>query len=316
MDKDIILFKEFEKLEESGIYVFLNKEKNTFYVGKGTPLIGRIKYHLHKNSIEKVKYLVRDIDTELYIYPIRNRYNLNEKYNQELLLIEYASYVYLVELGYISINNSKGFSSNTKTLYLREKYRLNMKEILNFNVNIFQKRFRNFLENIYVTNVIKSKNETLDVQVKILKKQNDQLLQTIEKLNMEHIENIRYSLKLNINEITKLYFNIYKKLIKFTKFEIYPDCKYSEYIHCNEVLFNLIELLKYITDNNKYESLDLKNIIKIFMNLGSAYGFLESIIYENYYDDKLHISYKYLEDIEFIMVMIYRNIKQLDIKSP
>ena len=61
---------EIQRLEESGLYIFLDRGNKEFYVGKASSQIyDRIKNHLHGRHRSEINEFVNSENVELYICP-------------------------------------------------------------------------------------------------------------------------------------------------------------------------------------------------------------------------------------------------------
>ncbi|VYT63182.1 hypothetical protein [Clostridium paraputrificum] len=161
-EKVIELAKELDKLYYPGIYVFLNKKENRFYVGKAiTRIWDRVRADMlssHKKSLEK---LIKSKDTGLYIFKIYSEVNDKITFDEKLLLIEYSTYVYMIDKGYTSINDISGFSHKTRELYNINKANTYIENLLKFDMNLFGNGFKEVIFDRKYINDLTNENRQL-----------------------------------------------------------------------------------------------------------------------------------------------------------
>lgn len=131
MSRTLSKLTEYMGLEDSGIYIFVNKLSNQFYVGKASNTIfERIKFHLYSSHNEKINSFVNNLNTALYIFPIDNKSIDWKEYDNLLCAIEYGTYRYLIKNGYESINSETGFSEEAKEYYNTNKDKINLEAMI------------------------------------------------------------------------------------------------------------------------------------------------------------------------------------------
>lgn len=135
----------FKKLESPGIYIFINKINNKFYVGKSsTKMYDRVKCHLISSHNDTINILVNDKDTELYIYTINDFNNNDLLYDEDILFIEYYTQRYLVEEGYESINGKNSFTNEIKEKYNGYE-KVDLGRLIKLEDNLFASNLKDFL---------------------------------------------------------------------------------------------------------------------------------------------------------------------------
>lgn len=95
-------YRDFEKLNKSGIYIFLNETYKQFYVGKALYCIfDRVKSHLYESHNDKINNFVNKPSTGLYIFQIdHSDFGSWREQNNELHFIEYSILRYMIDQGY------------------------------------------------------------------------------------------------------------------------------------------------------------------------------------------------------------------------
>jgi len=100
----------------------------------------RVKNHLFGSHKNEIYALANDLETELYIYPIENKFNDCKEYSNEIHFIEYSVMRYLIHKGYKAINSTNSFPIEIKQRYENNSSHLNMNEFLVFDSNLFEKK--------------------------------------------------------------------------------------------------------------------------------------------------------------------------------
>lgn len=171
-EKVIELAKELDKLYYPGIYIFLNKKENTFYVGKAiTRIFDRVRADMvssHKKTLEE---FTKNKDTGLYIFKIEPDNNDKVTFNEKLLLIEYSAYVYMIDKEYNSINDISGFSHKTRELYTINKTNICIENILKFDMNLFWNGFKDVIFDRKYINDLTNENRQLKLELNCFKRE-------------------------------------------------------------------------------------------------------------------------------------------------
>lgn len=97
-----------------GIYVFLNKRLNKFYVGQSIYLISRVRKHINGSHNDNLNDLIDEDDTELYLVFRHDECvecGIYDKCGQveTLNILEVITYYYFVNAGYDSLNTFNRF---------------------------------------------------------------------------------------------------------------------------------------------------------------------------------------------------------------
>lgn len=241
----------FKKLESPGIYIFINKTKNKFYVGKSlTKMYDRVKHHLISSHNDIINNLSNDKDTELYIYTINDFNNNNLLYDEDILFIEYYTYKYLVEKGYESINCKNSFANEIKEKYDAYK-KVDLGRLIKLEENLFVSNLREFL-------LYKSKLRNLNIIQKRLNYQYNK-----SKKLEENIIKLKSSLENNKKDYTQKVHRDYYTMSN----KIYDLSKENEFLK-NKLYIaeNALRSLKETKDiqlqsieKELYEKIDEKN---------------------------------------------------------
>ena len=82
---------EIQRLEEAGLYLFLDRDNKEFYVGKASVQIyDRVKHHLYESHRDEINTFVNSEKVELYICPIENNFENIKDYDSDLNFKEYC----------------------------------------------------------------------------------------------------------------------------------------------------------------------------------------------------------------------------------
>ncbi|WP_099190806.1 GIY-YIG nuclease family protein [Tepidibacter mesophilus] len=184
MGTSVQKFIHYIKLEEPGIYIFINRHTKKFYVGMSSNCIfDRIRSHLRGSHNNQITTLANDIATGLYIFTIddMNFDNIID-FDSELNFIEYSFIRYLTEEGYESINKLRAFSHNIRNKYEECGRYSNIDNIISFDVNLFKGGFRELIVDRSCVNSFKRKNDTLQSRLYWQVEENKKLKEKIISL--------------------------------------------------------------------------------------------------------------------------------------
>ena len=195
-------WKEIWQLENPGVYIFINKELNVFYVGKTYQrLRERISNHLSGNSTkESIKKLTEKDNTALYVIRLENQYSNNEEFDKYLKKVEYATYEYFIDKGYESLNSMTGFESQIREEYENYKEVINVEKMIDFTLDLFKIGIREFI----LSKRNNDENIRLSQEIDRIKKENFELKNKIKQDVNKNSERIKKALKLYINVITSM----------------------------------------------------------------------------------------------------------------
>lgn len=185
---------EFEKMKLPGIYILLNSENYTFYVGKAlNSIYDRVKTHIQASHREEITNFVRQLDTGLYIFNIEDKLNNREMFDKELAFNEYCTYRYLIDKGFKSINGTSSFSQEVKERYDKENIYINLDELINYDMNLFEDGFREVILNKSYIKKITAQNQRLSSRLKYILKKNNELeieIKDLKKIRDEKIKSM------------------------------------------------------------------------------------------------------------------------------
>lgn len=231
----IELAKELDKLYYPGIYVFLNKKENIFYVGKAsTRIFDRVRMEMvssHKKSLEE---FIKNKDTGLYVFKIESDGDDKMTFDEKLLLIEYATYVYMLDKGYTSINDISGFSHKTREAYNMNKPKTYIENLLKFDKNLFWNGFKEVIFDRRYINELSDKNRQLGRDLKHYKYKYSKLENELTKYKNRESEaftilfNKISELENEINLISKNYKSIKKEFIDLGKNICFIESEFNE----------------------------------------------------------------------------------------
>lgn len=243
-EKVIELSKELDKLYFPGIYVFLNKKENTFYVGKAiTRIFDRVRTDMissHKKSLEE---FIRNENTGLYVFKIDSDTNNKVAFDEKLLLIEYSTYVYMIDKGYSTINDISGFSHKTRELYNINKAEICIENLLRFDINLFWNGFKEVIFDRKYINDLSDENRRLKRELDDYKYRYQKLKNNLTKYENKESEAFTTLLNKLIeleNEITSISDNyklIKTSFIDFGKNIYYLESEFAEIL--NQINRNL-----------------------------------------------------------------------------
>lgn len=205
-----------QRLENSGIYIFINKNSNKFYVGKSSAkMYDRVKSHLLSSHNDLIYNLANDKGTELYIYPITDFYNNDMFYNEDINFIEYNIMKYLISQGFESINGKDSFSREIRKKY--DNYeKLDLSQFIKLEENLFAKNLKEFL---------------------------------LYKKSLKNINCIKKRLKYQFNKNIKLEENILELKCNIdNQKKDYIKTVYEDYYRMKDKIFNLKQENSYLTD--------------------------------------------------------------------
>ncbi|MDB1947692.1 hypothetical protein PMY35_07645 [Clostridium tertium] len=237
-EKVIELAKELDKLYYPGIYIFLNKKENTFYVGKAiTRIFDRVRTDMLSSHKKTLQEFTQNKDTGLYIFKIDSDDNNKVTFNEKLLLIEYSAYVYMIDKGYNSINDISGFSHKTRELYNINKINICIEDILKFDMNLFWNGFKEVLFDRKYINDLTNENRQLNWELDYLKREyhklNDELTKYKNKENEAFItlHNKLIELENELILISKNYKSIKKTFIDLGKNIYFLESEFNEILN-------------------------------------------------------------------------------------
>lgn len=274
------------KLVNPGIYIFINKTTNKFYVGQSaSDVYTRISNHLMGSHNKTIHNLVSNEHTELHVYTIDELYDNNIFYNEDLNFIEYYTMKYLVNKGYESINCKHSFANKIKEKY-NSYEKVDLDQLIKLEKNLFASNLKEFflyrrkLKNLNTTQsrleYQQNKNMELENKIRELKnsvyKQKKCYIQTVYKdyfsmkceiSNLKQ-ENSYLKDKLNITERTL------EKLKKTKDIQIksVEDELYKEINEKNIELKNLeceVLFLKKNSNSRTNHNIILKKVLKKIM---------------------------------------------------
>lgn len=237
-EKVIELSKELDKLYYPGIYIFLNKKENTFYVGKAiSRIFDRVRSDMLSSHKKTLQEFTQNKDTGLYIFKIDSDSNDKVTFNEKLLLIEYSAYVYMIDKGYNSINDISGFSHKTRELYNINKSNICIDHILKFDMNLFWNGFKEVLFDRKYLNDLINENRQLKSDLNYFKREYHNLSNELTKYKNK--ENETFITLLNNlvdleNEITIIgenYKSIKATFIDLGKNIYFLESEFNEILH-------------------------------------------------------------------------------------
>lgn len=237
-EKVIELSKELDKLYYPGIYIFLNKKENTFYVGKAiSRIFDRVRSDMLSSHKKTLQEFTQNKDTGLYIFKIDSDSNDKANFNQKLLLIEYSAYVYMIDKGYNSINHISGFSHKTRELYNINKSNICIDNILKFDMNLFWNGFKEVLFDRKYLNDLINENRQLKSDLNYFKREYHNLSNELTKYKNKENEtfitllNNLVDLENEITIIAENYKSIKATFIDLGKNIYFLESEFNEVLH-------------------------------------------------------------------------------------
>lgn len=326
MSKVLNKIVEYMKLESTGIYIFINENDKVFYIGKASnSLFERVKSHLYSSHNDKINTFVNESNIKLFIFPIDNKFDDIEKYDKYIQLIEYAGYTYLLENGYESINSEIGFSREIRNEYNKNKSSIDIKRILNFDINLFEGEFKELLLGRNYLNALLKKNRTLErrleyqinknkniqKEIKELKDKNSEdLLSKYKEYNKikNKIENIELENKYIKKYSNKLDDLIINNKINYEKeLETVKENNNKEIYRRNSEIEELKYKLNFMNETPMLNEIIKSTFIKVLQKLKSRFDdlidYLQSTThYRSYGDDEVYnIHRKYKNELNYII---------------
>lgn len=234
-EKVIELAKELDKLYYPGIYVFLNKKENVFYVGKASVRIfDRVKADMlatHKKTLEE---FIRNKDTGLYIFNIDSDDNYEIDFDEQLLIVEYGIYVYMTDEGYTSINNISGFAHKTREFYNVNRSKICVENFLEFDKDLFWNGFKEVIFDRRYINDLNNKNRRLEFDLECSKDEHYKLKKKLIKYQNKESETLSRllnkisELENEMNIISKSYKSIKTEFINLGKNIYFIESEFNE----------------------------------------------------------------------------------------
>ena len=132
----------------------------------------------HKKILQE---FTQNKDTGLYIFKIDSDNDDKATFNEKLLLIEYSSYVYMIDKGYNSINDISGFSHKTRELYNLNKTNICIEDMLKFDMNLFWNGFKEVIFDRKYINDLTNKNRQLTWELDYFKREYHKLNNELSK---------------------------------------------------------------------------------------------------------------------------------------